>query len=556
MSLPDPPEGCLHDVDNTIKYLEESTRVWKLYRNTLIPVSRLPPEILSIIFALLPSFGLLTVINFPLSNLLFALGPLTPIPHVCHRWREISLNLPYLWNHIDFTRLTSAGTAEILARSNMAPLHLEAQTMQWNNGKFLAFIKQLMTHIHHIRHLRVTVTPENLEEMFTQLVSSAPSLERLSIANDDIHQQEALVLPDNLFDGIAPKLIDLRLNNCGIRWESPLLKGLQNLKLISFPTRALTTLKPWLDALNQMPQLERLSLHGGIPIHSVTRLEAGLTVVLFSLTELDISAPARQCIAVFAHLVLPALTGLRVSVRTHHKNDTLSNYVRRLIPHVARNAHGPHDTEPLQSLFVGGDEEQSKVVAWTGPRQDTDVELRRLARVTFSTTTQYGLVEKDIPMHDVLLTALPINSITSLTVNGRTPLSREVWRTHAPRWDKLVVEFVASRVCVQAPLDATPRPGALSGTDPKANFWTLLQGLAPITVRSANPLCYLPSFVLLFCHVPFPYSYYTLDSSMPHPNGHASPLSLSRAAYYNSKRDSLWYLTIGLIITSTRHVAQ
>jgi hypothetical protein len=119
-----------------------------------------------------------------------------------------------------------------------------------------------------------------------------------------------------------------------------------------------------------------------------------------------------------------------------------------------------------------------------------------------------------------------------------------------------VVEFVASRVCAQAPLDATPRPGALSGTDPKANFWTLLRGLAPITVRSANPLCYLPSFVLLFCHVPFPYSYYTLDSSMPHPNGHASPLSLSRAAYYNSKHDSLWYLTIGLIITSTRHVAQ
>jgi hypothetical protein len=80
-----------------------------------------------------------------------------------------------------------------------------------------------------------------------------------------------------------------------------------------------------------------------------------------------------------------------------------------------------------------------------------------------------------------------------------------------------MVEFVASRVCAQAPLDATPRPGALSGTDPKANFWTLLRGLAPITVRSANPLCYLPSFVLLFCHVPFPYSYYTLDSSMPHP---------------------------------------
>ena len=59
-----------------------------------------------------------------------------------------------------------------------------------------------------------------------------------------------------------------------------------------------------------------------------------------------------------------------------------------------------------------------------------------------------------------------------------------------------VVEFVMSRVCAQALPDAPSRPGAPSGTDPKDNFWTLLRGLAPITVRSAHSLC--PFLISLF----------------------------------------------------------
>ena len=60
----------------------------------------------------------------------------------------------------------------------------------------------------------------------------------------------------------------------------------------------------------------------------------------------------------------------------------------------------------------------------------------------------------------------------------------------------VLVEFVASRVCVQALPDAPSRPGAPSGTDPKDNFWTLLRGLAPITLRSAHSLC--PFLISLF----------------------------------------------------------
>jgi hypothetical protein len=289
----DSPKSCLHTLDNKIKLLEESTHALKRYRNTFVPILSLPTEILSIIFSLLPSFGILDP-SLPIAP--------TPISHVCHRWRDISLNMPYLWSHINFTKLTPAGTAEMLARAKMAPLHLEAKTSQWSMEKFEAFKRQVKAHIHHTRQLSIMATPQYLMQMFRRLVSSAPSLEKFSIAKFS-QSNSPLTISVNLFDGIAPKLIYLRLDNCGIRWESPFLKGLRDLELFSFPAGARVTVDAWLNALNQMPQLERLILHDGIPIYSAIPLP-GPHVVLSSLTELDISASVRDCMAVLAHIIL------------------------------------------------------------------------------------------------------------------------------------------------------------------------------------------------------------------------------------------------------------
>ena len=100
----------------------------------------------------------------------------------------------------------------------------------------------------------------------------------------------------------------------------------------------------------------------------------------------------------------------------------------------------------------------------------------------------------------------------------------------------VLVEFVASRVCVQALPDAPSRPGAPSGTDPKDNFWTLLRGLAPITVRSAHFLIPIPflSLPLSYCrHVLL-----TVRLILVRPIYCMRALfSLSRDAPYNSKRD-------------------
>jgi len=279
----------------------ESTRA-------LSPISRLPPEILAAIFALLsPSAW-----NKEADH-----SARICIAHVCRWWRETALNYPPLWSHINFTKLTPVGMAEILARAKMTPLHLEVHATYFSKQKVDAFGTQLGAHISHTRHLSINGRSMSA---FTRLVSSAPILEFLSLSQnefgDSLFSFGRPVIPVNLFNYTAPSLTNLELKNCDISWKSPLLKGLRTLKIVGHPRKARPELEDWLDALNEMPQLEILDLQCATPL---TLLAAPLlsepshAVTLPSLTRLRISASADDCVLALAHLALPALTWLHIS---------------------------------------------------------------------------------------------------------------------------------------------------------------------------------------------------------------------------------------------------
>jgi hypothetical protein len=112
-------------ISDEIKSLEESTRALKSRRNTLAAISRLPPEILATIFTFLSA----STWNEKDVHLDWI-----RVAHVCRRWREAALDHPRFWNHINFTKLTSAGMAEVLARAKMAPLHLEADVSMFTRA--------------------------------------------------------------------------------------------------------------------------------------------------------------------------------------------------------------------------------------------------------------------------------------------------------------------------------------------------------------------------------------------------------------------------------------
>jgi hypothetical protein len=82
-------------IDYEINPLETYTRALKSSRNTLAPISLLPPEILASTFSIFYT----SAWNKEGGYLAWMC-----VAHVCRRWREIALNDLRLCTHIDFTK--------------------------------------------------------------------------------------------------------------------------------------------------------------------------------------------------------------------------------------------------------------------------------------------------------------------------------------------------------------------------------------------------------------------------------------------------------------------
>ena len=422
-------DRLLQAIDDEIKSLEESTRALKSRRNELAPISCLPPETLAAIFSFLFPFE---------GNENSGAGYLEGIrvTHVCRRWREVALNHPRLWSHINFVELASASMAEILARAKMAPLHLEADLINSRWDQVDAIERQVEAHISHTRHLCII---GELHITFERLVSSAPTLESLSLSHSGLPQA---VIPVNLFNCTVPNLTSLVLDSCDISWKSPLLKGLRTLRIVWPSMNARPKLEDWLDALNEMPQLKTLILKFATPRASLTSptSDSSHIITLPFLTEFYISAFAEDCALALAHLTMPTLTSLQIDAKSF---DAKGEDVGPLIPHVARNVCGQQGPEPLRSILISSGRTDAKVVAWTLPDADlkerdarnwSSTSIPARFKLMFTATGSNWNPGVDVEIIGALLMLLPVDSVSTLATQRDTRLSKEFWLTHAPRW--------------------------------------------------------------------------------------------------------------------------
>jgi hypothetical protein len=435
-------EHQLQAIDAQIKFLEDSIRALRHQRNALAPVSSLPTEIITIIFSFLP-------------HMLSAISPHKKrdplvwlrVSHVCHQWRDIALNQPVFWSHVDFTNISSEGAAEILARAKTVPLYLEARGLgsHRDNTQFSAFQEELRSCVSRIRHLLISAKPQYLRKSLDGLVSPAPTLNRLSLSSE--RKWPRVVVPETLFGGKMPSLSTLELSNCDISWESSLLKGLQCLEIGSLSANARPSLPVWLDALNEMQQLKALTLHSASPIAPPIDpvVEVERTVTLPFLTHLHISSSANNCALVLAHLNLPALTWLCVEAIVHFPHD---NDMQNLLPYVVRHAHGHQDTQPLQSALVFEKGKYIDILAWIMPNIDDDLHdpLALLpttlpARVALSLTSKEGwyTLGPGIETTCTVIEALPLDDLVTLIVkDSMSSLHlREVSLPSSPKWPLL-----------------------------------------------------------------------------------------------------------------------
>jgi hypothetical protein len=475
--MEDSPEHLRRAIDAELKSLEKSARALKLRRNALAPISRLPPETIVIIFSFL---------SLPRDYVRLLTGDEQDslawlrVSHVCHRWREIALNHPRFWSHIDFTTLTLAGVAEVLSRSKMAPLELEANLscVQWEVSRFAAFREQLVSHMSHTCRLSITAKSSDPQRTVGQLVGPAPTLEWLSlIVEDKDHRRVGIrsrtTIPPNFFDGSAPRLSRLQLDHCDIGWTSPLFRGLRILDIQTLSLGARPKLGEWLDAMDEMVKLETLVAQFATPIAPIivrSVQEPARVVTHPSLAQLHLAGSASDCAFALAHLVLPALITVRIDAIAELSG---ADDVRALIPHFARNAHGSQDDEPLQSMIISGGPYLAEIILWAEP--DVDLEVRNpvtllsamlTARAIFTVSGHSWQFGTDAEILEATLAALPLGSLGGLTAQNSAFFPESLWLDQqAARWSSLervrLVDAAARGSFTEVLSKDAPRDGPL-----------------------------------------------------------------------------------------------
>ena len=302
-------------IDREIDDFESAILVLKRRRNTLSLVSRLPFEILGRVFESTrvvmsdertqqPQIGWIAV------------------SHVCSHWREIAMNWPQLWSHIDFRCLKWA--EEMLHRSKMAPLTVRLDLRLQMSEPARSF----WVHLPRIRKLRFTATlpcgtgPGWLRPLQRQLSGFAPCLNSLSLS---LHHLEKL-LPDDVFSADIPSLRHLELKHCPVSWQWPQFKQLISLQL-SFDENV--GLQPsasqLISILSDMPNLEFLHLHDVIPqiFESDLSLAPQRRVLLPHLLCLSIISDIRSCSGLLNHLMFPSLTSLELKCTVEEGSDPI-----------------------------------------------------------------------------------------------------------------------------------------------------------------------------------------------------------------------------------------
>jgi len=257
-------------------------------------------------------------------------------------------------------------------------------------------------------------------------------------------------IPETLFDSFSPRLSRLELRNCNINWTSLLLKGLKHLEILKPSANARPELAVWLAALDEMPQLTSLTLHSASPTAPTFLFDVKRTVTLPSLTRLDIFASPGECALALAHLDLPALTWLCLTAFSFH--PLIKSAMQKFLPFIVRHAHGPQDTQPLQSVLIRSEEQRIDILAWTVPNIGVEVhELPTLLTATPPTRVALSFrsgawlsSEKRLENLDVVMAHLPLDGLVMLAAHNLSSSqyeqgleTRYFWRHRSPRWPLL-----------------------------------------------------------------------------------------------------------------------
>ncbi|KAE9396346.1 hypothetical protein BT96DRAFT_977537 [Gymnopus androsaceus JB14] len=276
-------------IDQEILDHEDAIRELRSRRNLLMPVSRLPVEVLCAIFMCVPD-----------KSRYYRWHWIT-VTHTCRLFRTIALNCPALWSTPDFTKPKLA--YEMIKRSKMAPLTIQVIPEYPLTPRVVDAVSVGLKQLPRINKIHLLASGDNMYKLLSGVHDPAPFLRTLIL--DSIHTRvESYVLRPDFLGGDAPQLTHVDLSSCHLSWDSCFLRNLIYLRM-HYPGPPVPTLGQFIIALTGMPQLQVLDLDCALPDSTYTRTDEKSYVDLPCLRKLYIAGTLSECAIFITHVYIP-----------------------------------------------------------------------------------------------------------------------------------------------------------------------------------------------------------------------------------------------------------
>ncbi|KAJ8468796.1 hypothetical protein ONZ45_g17111 [Pleurotus djamor] len=317
-----------HSIDREIAAHEKAIIALKTRRNTHAAISKLPDDVMLMIFSLAK----------PTEKLPEIVAWLRKTQRVCSQWKEMILNSPRLWSDIILNRRPSylATATMMLARAKGAPLDVTVSRLsssERHDEQFWEVIKSVLDQINHIKTLDITST--TLMDRITSLLpesAPAPLLRDLRLSGytyDDSRNDTPLTIFKHLHH--LHSLRQLVIAYVRVPEELPFLPTLRELTLISPATQVDfgVTMSWLLTALKSTPNLHHLYVREVLtnkPMHTIQTSH----VNLLSLKRLELTLTDLRQSVIFDHLNFPTSTLITTSIKLQHQGDLLTKHLTPL----------------------------------------------------------------------------------------------------------------------------------------------------------------------------------------------------------------------------------
>lgn len=310
------------------------------WRNTLLPVSMLPPEILSRIFTLVR-----TSCKWPQSSHWIW------ISHVCTQWRHAALSDSNLWSDIN---ISCIGLAEAMFhRSGMASLSVHGQLSE---RCALEMARLISNNLHRIRYLNISSGFVHFDQLKGFLFDghgfsgAAPLLDKAYLNFDHGKASPCLFLFQDSFK-LSPRLRTLALSNAHIIWGPHcFLHCTLTLTTLALSHVNSPPLDELLSVFRSLSGLRSVSLLDCLPVCSTAdSLPWFPPVVLSCLEVFNIAGSAMDCAVVLFHLQHLASTDVFIKGKTSADDSLI---IRTYFSLIAKHFHlGLHNIlEPMRAV--------------------------------------------------------------------------------------------------------------------------------------------------------------------------------------------------------------